>query len=185
MVTAGFSFPRLFRAVSANRHTLLAIVCVLLFVEFSHAQAFQIAPQNMVANPGSYCGYASLETVARHQGITQMAGMTQHRVANGLSGLTYQSDLVRELQSRNISYEARPRGAYDMGFVTQAVSQNRGVVVTFGPLPGRYYDHSVVLTGFQNNQVYTYNPDHPGKMTVIPRETFNARWRGDALTIRR
>lgn len=162
---------------------LLSFALLALTANNANAQVFYIAPQNQVYNPTSYCGWAAVETVARHQGITRLHGLTAHQMRTTTSGLAYQRDLINKLQQLGIAYDARLHGSYDYAFVQQALARQRGVVVTLRSLTGNPYDHNVVLTGLTPQAAYTVNPDRAGTTIPMSRQIFDARWRGDGLIL--
>jgi hypothetical protein len=163
-----------------TKYLLLPLLALLLPSPALQAQYNNIPPAHHVPNlsPG-YCAYASLETLGRWRGYPQLHGLTASQVKHSPRyGGTTTVHLKQILDNRGVPSSYQPYGTRDYG----TVKKGGAVVTLLSNRPGSMA-HAVVVLGLDNQTVYLYDPNFPGRTTIMPRATFARRWAGNAVVV--
>src|SRR5688572_22592041 len=100
-------------AVAGARNSVA--VLLVFSVAALQVQAVELPVAVRVLNIGGYCTWASLDTLARANGIDQLKGVMEHRrqQKSCLPDPGYDEEIEAELQSRGVRYEMRQQWSYE------------------------------------------------------------------------
>jgi hypothetical protein len=153
----------------------------------SLAQA-EIPPQARVLNKGGYCAWASLDTMARANGIRSLVGIFEDRRKSGhVNDPGYDSLIIAELKARGVRYELRPFASYDRKLLENYADQ--GVMVSL--LRGNPWSigcHAIVVTRYDGQLVEFYDSSKPTqggqpKTWTCGRDWFDRWWTGASVAV--
>ena len=157
------------------------IACLL--ISFLAAQA--LAEVNISADcriknrPPGRCGWCALETLARHQQVTALYGVTEKNARRARP-----EDLEHVLTEADVDYRIQRRGTFGTRILREAVRQDRGAVVGFRERSPGAGGHIVTLVDFGAEEVRVIDPnDADGRVRTMSRERFMHWWDGFALVL--
>jgi hypothetical protein len=130
--------------------------------------------------PPGRCGWCALETIARHQKVTKLYGITDTHPCR-----CHAEDLERLLIEKKVPYRVQPPGETDTRILRETLASGRGVVVGFesAPLIGA---HIVTLVGFDPEKGTAQiidSSDPERRVRTMPMRRFRYWWDGFALTL--
>jgi hypothetical protein len=157
----------------------LALI-VLLFAPASALAEVNIPLQCRIKNqPPGRCGWCALETVARHQRIKALYGITDEHDSR-----SDPETLEALLQTKHLAYRLQARGTRDTGILAQAMREGRGVVVGFRELSPGSGGHIVTLVEFTEDQARVIDSnDADRRVRTMPLHRFLFWWDGFALVL--
>ena len=129
--------------------------------------------------PPGRCGWCALETLARHQHIEPLYGLTDYQARRAGP-----QDLEDALAENGIGYWIQYRGCYDTKILRDAVRRDRGVLVGFRELyPGKG-GHIVTVIDLGPDAVRVIDSnDGDGRTRTMSRDGFFHWWDGFALVL--
>ena len=163
-----------------NRTLRHLALIVLLFTPCTALAEVNIPLQCRIKNrPPGRCGWCALETLARHQRVKALYGITDEHESRSdpetLEGL---------LQTKHITYRVQPRGNSDTAILRQAIHEGRGVVVGFRELSPGSGGHIVTLVDFTEDQARVIDSnDADRRVRTMPVQRFLFWWDGFALVL--
>src|SRR5262245_55906927 len=125
-------------AVSARKHWIRisnslwqAAAISMVIVSSATTWAIDIPIAARVRNIGGYCTWASLDTLARANGVGRLRGILQARRATRRTAVDpgYDDVIEAELKARGVRYELRRQFSYDRDLLEQ-YANSHGVAVS-------------------------------------------------------
>jgi hypothetical protein len=190
---AGSLFPRSQRrandGIPSNSHREGSLVnrtlrhfalIVLLFTPCTALAEVDIPlPCRIKNRPPGRCGWCALETVARHQRVKALYGITEEHDSRS-DPETLQALLV----AKHIIYRIQGRGSSDTSILRQAIKEGRGVVVGFRELSPGSGGHIVTLVDFTEEQARVIDSNDTDRhVRTMPVQRFLFWWDGFALVV--
>jgi len=180
-----------------SMHNIASTLLSLILIAAAYGQV-DIDKKNHVANrDGGFCGWASLETLGKHHGIKELAGLTKDRakvmgryvtirgkkvwLPNG--GATI-PQLASELASRKVDHYYTAPGTYSTGLLEAAFAKDSGAIVLFKPPEGERMGHFVIVVGLDDKKAYVVDSNFPGETKTMTRANFFKYWDGSALFLK-
>jgi hypothetical protein len=157
---------------------MLLISIILLCIE--------IPVEARVKNPGSYCAWSSLDTLARVHGIERLKHVSRDRLIKnqGYPDAGYDHVMVKELESRKVKHEIRKQWSYDRTLLN-SYAATLGVSVSL--MQGNPYCggcHQIIVTHYDQWTVQFFDTNTPKKdRYTCSREWFDTWWLGNSLVI--
>lgn len=139
-----------------------------------------IAPEHRVKNTNGNCAFCAIETIVRHQGVTELQGFSK-----GKGGAT-PSTMRSYLNARKIEYKDTPQGARAVGWANIRANIAEGRPVMFD-IPG----HALVCCGITTKagREYVWVIDNTGAEGLKPKgwlkSEFDAKFGGWTCAIQR
>lgn len=174
---------------------LAAAVLALFALAATAGAQVVIAPADRVHNrsPGC-CGLAAIETVARHQGYTQLNGITAstsarakeyvkaHPGSRSHPCLTSAESLRSLAGSRGIRYEYSPAGSFSKALINKGIRNGDPVIVS---VRSGDSGHVLAVVGQTRSSYQLYDPNKTSVPYVtMSKEKFQSKWRGSSLLIK-
>jgi hypothetical protein len=144
-----------------------------------------------VENVGGYCTWASLDTLARANGVEQLRGVMEHRRQQNSCQPDpgYDDTIEAELQSRGVRYEMRKQWSFETDLLEQFAGKHGVAVSLVDGNPWSIGCHTIVVTKFTEEIVEFYDSSRPVDTNKKPkiwrcaREWFNTWWLGSSLVV--
>jgi hypothetical protein len=185
----------IFMAKSAATRRWLAashfLVYSTLFSYLPPALGWELPVSARVQNIGGYCTWASLDTLARANGIEQLRGvMEQRREQNSCQpDPGYDETIEAELQARGVRYEMRKQWSFETDLLEQFAEKHGVAVSLIHGNPWSIGCHTIVVTRFTDDVVEFYDSSRPVDTDQKPkiwrcgREWFNQWWLGCSVVV--
>lgn len=146
-----------------------------------------IAPADRTANADNgFCGYASLETLARHLGYRQLKGLVareRKRLGPDGGGIHGPEPLSKILRRHKIPHKSSPLFRFDWDFLARACKESGAAVVGMR-VGSDWSGHAVVLVGIDSRHVWLEDCNYPERdWSRMSRTEFASRWSGWTLAI--
>jgi hypothetical protein len=164
---------------------------VVWLLTVSQLGAIELPVSVRVHNIGGYCTWASLDTLARANGIEQLKGVMERRRQQKASEPDpgYDEVIEAELQSCGVRYELRQQWSYETDLLEQ-YAETYGVAVSLmNGNPWSIGCHTIVVTKFTDEIVEFYDSSRPmdekkqPKIWRCGREWFNQWWIGSSVVV--
>jgi hypothetical protein len=155
------------------------------------AVAIDLPVEARVANVGSYCTWASLDTVARANGVQQLSGILEERRRRNMARPDpgYDRTIAAELEARRVHYAICPQGSYDRNLLKR-FANTYGVVVSLAAgNPWSIGCHTIVVTQYNDERVEFYDSSRPVDQYRRPRVWYCSRgwfdqwWIGSSVVV--
>ena len=164
---------------------------LLVLVAYGLAGAIELPVDKRVQNIGGYCTWASLDTLARVNGIEQLQGVMEHRRKQKCCQPDpgYDEEIETELKARGVRYELRRQWSYETDLLEQ-YAESYGVAVSLmNGNPWSIGAHTIVVTRFTAEVVEFYDSSRPLDQNKQPkiwqcgREWFDQWWLGCSVVV--
>ena len=163
------------------KKTHLHVACLFILLLTAQALAeVNIATKSRIKNqPPGRCGWCALETLARHQHLTSLYGLTEKNAR-----CARPEDLEEVLIEADVDYRVQHRGSFGTKILRDAVREDRGAVVGFRERSPGGGGHIVTLVEFGPEEVRVIDPnDADCRVRTMSRERFMYWWDGFALVL--
>jgi hypothetical protein len=177
---------------AAGRKSPLARVLFLVGFCFPlAAAALELPVESRVKNVGSYCTWASLDTLARANGVEQLRGVMEERRRQhqSLPDPGYDETIEAELKTRGVKYELRPQWSFDRDLL-ECYAATHGVAVSLmSGNPWSIGCHTIVVTRYDEDWVEFYDSSKPIDANQRPkiwrcgRDWFDQWWLGSSVVV--
>jgi hypothetical protein len=183
----------IFKSAAARRLVLASqfIISLALFTTVVPVNGLELPVAARVRNIGGYCTWASLDTLARANGIEQLRGvMEQRREQNSYQpDPGYDETIEAELQARGVRYEMRRQWSFETDLLSQYAEKHGVAVSLIHGNPWSIGCHTIVVTKFTEEVVEFYDSSRPVDTDQQPkiwrcgREWFNTWWLGCSVVV--
>jgi hypothetical protein len=144
-----------------------------------------------VENIGSYCTWASLDTLARANGIPRLCGVMEERRKQNESQPDpgYDDKIEEELKARGVRYELRPQWSYDRDLLERYAAKHGVAVSLMAGNPWSIGCHTIVVTRYDKVWVEFYDSSKPVDANKQPkiwrcgRTWFDQWWLGSSVVV--
>jgi hypothetical protein len=144
-----------------------------------------------VNNVGSYCTWASLDTLARANGIPQLCGVMEERRKQNESQPDpgYDEKIEEELKSRGVRYELRAQWSFDRELLEKYAERYGVAVSLMSGNPWSIGCHTIVVTHYDEVWVEFYDSSKPVDAQKQPkiwrcgRAWFDQWWLGSSVVV--
>lgn len=139
----------------------------------------RIAVKNRIRNRSHRCAWCAVETLARHQRMKALYGLSEERTSAACP-----ADIETALGDAGVTYRIQYPGSRGTAILTYAVEQGYGAAIGFRELaPGRGA-HMVTLVDFDANNVRVIDSnDADGRIRTMSLSRFLYWWDGMALVL--
>ncbi len=129
------------------------------------------------------CGWVSLSTVGKAQGLKALASLANRRIRQGLPGGAWPSNLRKTLDRMKLHHR-QGKGQHDTRFIARQTAGGRPVLVTWrAGGPKARVNHWVIVTDYGKRGVTVIDTNHPRQLRHLSRQAFRARWGGNSLAV--
>jgi len=158
----------------------IALGVLLLIPCAVRAEADIPVPCRMKNRPPGRCGWCALETLARHQHIESLFGLTDNHDCRCSPG-----DLEEALTEHGVGYRIQYPGTQDTAILDEAVHDGHGAAVGFRELQPGAGAHIVTLIDIGPDSVRVIDSnDQDGRTRIMDRDRFLYWWDGFALVLK-
>ena len=162
-----------------------------LLLSSAPASAIDIPVEARVRNIGGYCTWASLDTLARANGIEQLQGIMEARRATKrtIADPGYDNVIEAELQARGVRYQLRRQLSFERDLLEQYANSHGVAVSLKAGNPWSIGCHTIVVTWYDETTVEFYDSSKPVDSSQQPkvwscgRGWFDAWWLGSSVVI--
>ncbi len=156
-----------------------AWLLVVLFPLLAGAEIKIAAKDRMRNRPPGRCGWCALETLARHQRIKILYGLTDRNATR-----CSPEDLEDALTDAGVRYRIQYPGKRDTAILYEAIRKGRGAAIGFRERRPGLGGHIVTLVDFGLLEAKVIDSSDPfRRVRTLPRKTFMARWDGLAVVL--
>jgi hypothetical protein len=162
------------------RMTYRFALLVLLFVPAGLRADAEIPETCRISNrPPGRCGWCAVETLARHQQIKTLYGLTENHACRSSP-----EDLEAALAASKVAYHIQFPGEQKTAILDTALRDGRGAAVGFREVEPGKGPHIVTIVAFGSEKVKVIDPnDSDCRVRTMTRERFLYWWDGFALTL--
>jgi hypothetical protein len=179
------------KSAAACRLARYLLISLTVMATALPARGLELPVSARVQNIGGYCTWASLDTLARANGIEQLRGvMEQRREQNSCQpDPGYDETIEAELQARGVRYEMRKQWSFETDLLEQYAEKHGVAVSLIHGNPWSIGCHTIVVTKFTDESVEFYDSSRPVDTDQKPkiwrcgREWFNQWWLGCSVVV--
>jgi hypothetical protein len=185
------SWPFRAACAGARRFAFVALSLSLGLGWTTHAAAFDLPIEARVQNVGSYCTWASLDTLARANGIPKLCGVMEERRQQNESQPDpgYDEKIEEELKSRGVRYALRGQWSFERDLLEQYAATYGVAVSLMAGNPWSIGCHTIVITHYDEQTVEFYDSSKPVDSDQRPkiwrcgRGWFDQWWLGSSVVV--
>lgn len=166
------------------QRSYVRVVPLVLIAFAASVQAVEIPESCRVRNRGGRCILAGVATLGRLHKIPALESLAPNGVIQGDEGPS--DNRVRQiLHARGVSWRGHDHGSFNRELLPLANTHGCVVGMRAGTpwLGGRSltWSHSIVLTGYDDEEVWFYCSDNPERLWRKTREWFDRGWTGSSM----
>jgi hypothetical protein len=157
-----------------------AVVLIFLVAPgLTRAEVHITAKERVRNRPPGRCGWCVLETLARHQKIKALYGLTRKHPCTAEP-----VDLRKALKKAHVRYRIQYPGKRRSAILRRAIRQGHGAAVGFRPIYLGRQSHVVALVDYGSRQVRIIDPnDKKFRVRSMSRKRFRHYWDGFAIVL--
>jgi hypothetical protein len=162
-----------------------------LWFSVAPVSAIDIPIAARVRNIGGYCTWASLDTLARANGIGPLRGIMEARRARQrtVADPGYDHVIEAELKARGVRYQLRKQFSFNRDLLEQYANSHGVAVSLKSGNPWSIGCHTIVVTRYDDTLVQFYDSSKPldtsqqPKVWCCGRGWFDTWWLGSSVVI--